>query len=200
MSRQSNLFLVLAITTILLSSPLVSGTAFADSNDDKKKKKTFDEMCAKKKGNEPDALFCRAILGLQQSTNSFFDIFTELRLVDTNLQNQIDSFFDIFVELDNVSDQQCPPGQVAVGTNNDGSLKCADITQNQHTYISEDFICEERLIGIFSCTNYCDAGDQAINVYPNDEGMSNLNNGYSWSLLSPTGAPTTFKVLCIDWQ
>lgn len=68
------------------------------------------------------------------------------------------------------------------------------------TYISEDFICEERLIGIFSCTNYCDAGDQAINVYPNDEGMSNLNNGYSWSLLSPTGPPTTFKVLCIDWQ
>lgn len=132
MSKQSNLFLFLIIATILLASPLTSGTAFADNNDDKKQKKTFAEMCAKKKGNEPDALFCRAILGLQQSTNSFFDIFTELRLADTNLQNQIDSFFDIFVELDNVSDQQCPPGQVAVGTNNDGSLKCADITQPQH--------------------------------------------------------------------
>ena len=102
--------------------------AFAD---DDKKKKTFEEMCAKKKGNSPDALFCQAILGLQQSTDSFFDIFTELRLVDTDLQNQIDSFFDIFVELDDVADIQCPQGQVATGTNLDGSLLCTDITQYQ---------------------------------------------------------------------
>ena len=131
MSKQSNLFLFLIIATVLLASPLTSGTAFAENNDDKKQKKTFAEMCAKKKGNEPDALFCRAILGLQQSTNSFFDQFTELRLVDTNLQNQINSFFDIFVELDDVADKQCTPGTFASGTNLDGSLICTDIAQNQ---------------------------------------------------------------------
>jgi len=130
-SRQSNLFLFLVIATVLLVSPITSGTAFAENNDDKKQKKTFAEMCAKKKGNEPDALFCRAILGLQQSTNSFFDQFTELRLVDTNLQNQIDSFFDIFVELNDVADKQCAPGTFASGTNLDGSLICTDIAQNQ---------------------------------------------------------------------
>jgi len=116
----------------LFSSGVLTHTfAFADNNDDMKKKKTFEEMCAKKKGNEPDALFCRAILGLQQSTNSFFDIFTELRHADTNLQNQINSFFDIFVELDDVADKQCTPGTFASGTNLDGSLICTDIAQNQ---------------------------------------------------------------------
>ena len=122
---KSILFLVIA--TILLSSPLMSG-AFAD---DDKNKKTFEEMCAKKKGNSPDALFCQAILGLQQSTDSFFDVFTELRNMDTHLQTQIDSFFDIFVELDDVASQQCPQEQVATGTNLDGSLLCTDMTQNQ---------------------------------------------------------------------
>lgn len=127
---KSNLLLFIVITTILLSSPLVSGDAFADKDDDKKKK-TFEQMCAKKKGNEPDALFCQAILGLQRNVTSFFDIFTELRTTDTNLQNQINSFFDIFVELDDVADKQCPSGQVATGTNLDGALICTDITQNQ---------------------------------------------------------------------
>ena len=131
MKTKSNLLLFLVITTILLTSPFTSGTAFAENNDDKKNKKTFEQMCAKKKGNEPDALFCRAILGLQKSTDSFFDIFADLRLVDTHLQAQIDSFFDVFVELDLVADKQCPPGQVATGTNLDGSLLCTDITQNQ---------------------------------------------------------------------
>lgn len=119
----------LIIATILLSS-IVSGTAFAEKDDDKKKK-TFEQMCAKKKGNEPDVLFCQAILGLQHNVSSFFDIFTELRTTDTNLQTQINSFFDIFVELDNVADKQCTQGQVATGTNIDGSLICTDITQNQ---------------------------------------------------------------------
>lgn len=131
MKTKSNLLLFLVITTILLTNSVTSGNAFADNNDDKKNKKTFEQMCAKKKGNEPDALFCRAILGLQHTTDSFFDVFTELRLVDTHLQNQIDSFFDIFVELDDVADKQCPQGQVATGTNLDGSLLCTDMTQNQ---------------------------------------------------------------------
>lgn len=121
--------LVLFVVFSLLTSVGV-GTTFADTDDDKKKK-TFEQMCAKKKGNSPDALFCQAILGLQQSTNSFFDIFTELRLVDTSLQNQINSFFDVFVELDDVADKQCPSGTFASGTNLDGSLICTDITQNQ---------------------------------------------------------------------
>ena len=109
MKTKSNLLLFLVITTILLTNPLLSGDAFADKDDDKKKK-TFEEMCAKKKGNSPDALFCQAILGVQQS---------------------IDSFFDIFVELVDVANIQCPIGQVATGTNIDGTLLCTDITQNQ---------------------------------------------------------------------
>lgn len=107
--NKSSLLLFLAISTILVSGSL-SVDAFADKDDDKKKK-TFEEMCAKKKGNSPDALFCQAILGVQQS---------------------IDSFFDIFVELGDVADIQCPIGQVATGTNIDGTLLCTDITPYQH--------------------------------------------------------------------
>ena len=208
MKTKSNLLLFLVITTILLTSPLTSGTAFADNNDDKKNKKTFEQMCAKKKGNEPDALFCRAILGLQHTTDSFFDVFTELRLVDLHLQDQIDSFFDVFVELDDVADKQCPQGQVATGTNLDGSLLCTDITQNQDCddgyYVSgidddgkikckplpsdSNSVCGDNII---TAPETCDDGNTA-----NGDGCSavcQVDAGFSC-----VGNPSTCSAVCDD--
>ena len=126
MVNKASLFLILTLMSILLVNPLTSGNAFADDD----KKKTFEEMCAKKKGNSPDALFCQAILGLQQSTNSFFDIFTELRLADTDLQNQIDSF----------ENQDCDDGYYMSGIDEDGQIKCKPLPSDSNLFCGDSIV------------------------------------------------------------
>lgn len=127
----------------IVCSIVTGNTAYAEDKD--KKTNHQQESCANL-GTIPEILACLKNAAKNSlSAGSLDAVAKAIRLAidavagetnarqnaDTILQNQINSFFDIFVKLDNVADKQCPLGQVATGTNLDGSLICTDMTQNQ---------------------------------------------------------------------
>jgi len=106
--------LFLAISTILISSPLI-GNAFAADKPTKLQKectKEFEKKDPLKYSKECELL---SLINENQpnpqadsffdvffdvfTVDSFFDIFTELQTTNDAQQSQIDSFFDIFTEL-----------------------------------------------------------------------------------------------------
>ena len=107
-----NMFLFLAIASILIASPL-TGSVFADKDDEKKK----DDRKNDNKQGKDDKNDNNPFKQLQAQIDSFFDIFTELRNTDADLQNQID-------QLD-VSGQSCNVGDVVTGIGSDGQIICA---------------------------------------------------------------------------
>jgi len=144
LTKTINLFLFLALATILIISPLVTNSVFADKDDHKDNKpKTLESECVKKKGNDFDGLLCKAVLGLKQQTQkigSFFDVFTERGYTP-------DSFFDIFADLitksNNLQDQinaikgqHCPTEQVMTGIDDAGKIICVPQLPPAHLTVS----------------------------------------------------------------
>ncbi len=105
MTKTTNLFLFLAIATILLASPLAVDHAFADKDDEKEDKNKDDKLtklqkeCSKEPKNpskiKPDCELLNLINENQPNpqADSFFDVFFDVELYS------VDSFFDIFTEL-----------------------------------------------------------------------------------------------------
>jgi|APSaa5957512535_1039671.scaffolds.fasta_scaffold21355_3 hypothetical protein len=120
MTRTTNLFLFLAIATILLTSPLAADYAYADKDNDKTDKKDnkqtkLQKECSKEPKNpskiKPDCELLNLINENQPNpqADSFFDVFFDIYttpdsffdiFVDTSTgTHAVDSFFDIFTEL-----------------------------------------------------------------------------------------------------
>lgn len=136
MTSKTNLFLFLAIATILLASPLASGNVFADDDKDKKGKDKKDKD--EKKHKHPFQALWDAIAGLQTQIDALKLKSGSQGPRGINGTNGLQGppgpsgtwhiLFDgtpVMVHLDDIGSSQasCPSGSVQVGSHTvDGKL------------------------------------------------------------------------------
>jgi len=89
------LLLVLTIALGAVSQPLV----FAADDTNKRKVKTLEEQCAKKKPTGFDGLVCNAVLGLQNQVDSFFDVFVTIDTFNQSMQSLEDKILELLMKL-----------------------------------------------------------------------------------------------------
>ena len=134
-----NLFLFLAITTILFASPFAINSAFAQQGNGNNNQNSLKGQVSTNTAAIDSFFDIFTEISILFNVDSFFDVFTEIQATDANLQSQIDAISEgptADMTFDRLTDT-ATSGHL-VGWNPDGNRKFFSITEPSvmHTGVS----------------------------------------------------------------